>query len=177
MERSPPCIYSVGIFRKPQTTEAQPLWSAPSYLWVLNICLKEGGDGVLYQPLWRWYQWNTYRPIGDHVVDCCGSGFRRYSSVSDGLRCPRLGLSVREVHLFHLRPLRDTHHTVRFWEWWLYLLPGVSCFYIKESPFSIPTIFMNNNCDHIGESKYGDFQNELLAKIMFFSVILAPFNL
>lgn len=26
---------------------------------------------------------------------------------------------------------------------------------------------MNNNCNHIGESKYGNFQNELLAKIVF----------
>ncbi len=44
---SPPRIYSVGIFRKPQMTKAQPLWSARSYLWVLNVCLKEGGGGVL----------------------------------------------------------------------------------------------------------------------------------
>ncbi len=36
-----------GYFRKPQTTKAQPLWSAPSYLWMLNVCLKEDGGGVL----------------------------------------------------------------------------------------------------------------------------------
>lgn len=32
-------IYSVGIFRKPQTTEAQPLWSV---LFVSSECMSEG---------------------------------------------------------------------------------------------------------------------------------------
>lgn len=35
-------IYSVGIFRKPQTTEAQPLWSV---LFVSSECMSEGSRG------------------------------------------------------------------------------------------------------------------------------------
>jgi len=146
------------------------------YVW------RKAGYGVLYLLLWRLYQWNIYRPIGDHVVDCCGSGFRRYSSVlkwievlSTQFKCYR-GSSVSSGTIEGNS--QWLHHTVSFWQWHLYLLTGVSpelSFLHKTAPFLFPRYswIMTVTILAKGNIKDGDFQNEF-RWVNIFALFLLP---